>query len=247
MNAPFHINIFGHGQPLVLLHGWGWDSTIWKPLIPKLSSSFQLFLVDLPGFGKSHPLINSYTCEAIVLELFQRVPVQSTWLGWSLGGMIAWWAATHYPERVNRLITVCSSPKFTSTANWPGVSPCTLEKFKESLLNNTEKTLQEFLELQLRGSSSPPALDIEKIQFTQEGLYGGLHLLETLDLRASLSKVKIPSLHIFGSNDTLVPKSVVKLIEPEIKNGKCEIIQRAGHIPFLTHMDLFCELIQFFF
>ena len=116
---------------------------------------FQLFLIDLPGFGKSPLLTDDYTFENIISLIFKHVPEKAAWLGWSLGGMIAWWAAIHYPEKVTRLITIASTPKFMSDSNWPGVSEVTLEKFSAALTTNYEKTLQDFLALQLRGSHDP--------------------------------------------------------------------------------------------
>jgi len=88
MTDILHIVTRGSGQPLVLLHGWGWDSSIWHPLIPQLEQHFTLHLIDLPGFGHSPPLTSSYAIEEVVAALFKVVPDNATWLGWSLGGMI---------------------------------------------------------------------------------------------------------------------------------------------------------------
>src|SRR6185312_10202812 len=84
--------------------------------------------------------------------LLQAAPPESAWLGWSLGGMIAWHIALHHPKRVTQLITVAASPKFVSTENWPGVALPTLKKFSRLLQEDYQKTLREFLELQLRGA-----------------------------------------------------------------------------------------------
>lgn len=44
---------FGHGEPLVLAHGWPWSSYSWHRVIPKLASQFQVFWYDMPGYGQS--------------------------------------------------------------------------------------------------------------------------------------------------------------------------------------------------
>lgn len=46
-----HLDKYGQGMPLVLFHGWGFDSQIWQPIIPYLKPKYQIILVDLPGFG----------------------------------------------------------------------------------------------------------------------------------------------------------------------------------------------------
>jgi len=248
MTQELHVVVLGKGPPLVLLHGWGWHSGIWQPLIPQLIDSYQLFLVDLPGFGKSHLLTESYQFADLAKRIFQQVPLTATWLGWSLGGMLAWWIAIHYPEKVTRLITVASSPKFVSDDSWPGIPLATLQRFSQAILANYEKTLEDFLELQLRGSKNAALLLTElksQISFCHtDALIGGLKLLRETDLRQDLKKIKCPSLHIFGANDTLVPIAVIPYLQKYLSaHSRCEIIKRAGHIPFLSQPDEFLKLL----
>jgi pimeloyl-[acyl-carrier protein] methyl ester esterase len=249
MTTKLHIATIGYGEPLVLLHGWGWHSGIWAPLLPQLTQHFQLFLIDLPGCGKS-PLLSDYSIDEIIKNIFFSVPEHATWMGWSLGGMLAWWAAIHFPHKISRLITIASSPKFVSSENWPGVSRETLEKFQHSLTENYHQTLQDFLDLQLRGSPRNSELLTElnkQLLISQQtplaAVLGGLHLLHTLDLRNSLNKLQCSSLHLFGSHDTLVPKEITQRIQPLLPQGKCEVIQRAGHLLFLTHTEEFLQKI----
>lgn len=247
MSNLLHLTVVGKGIPLVLLHGWGWHSGIWSPLVPHLSDKFQLFMPDLPGFGKSPDLTKQYTYDEIALSLFERVPEKAIWLGWSLGGMIAWWVAIHYPEKVTQLVTIAASPKFIHDDSWPGVSQQTLNRFSHQLVNHYEKTWNDFLALQLRGSAKNQALMTElKTPFSpiiMSALMGGLKLLSETDLRSDLSRMNIPSLHIFGGMDTLVPANVIARLQPLLSHGHCALIKRAGHIPFLSHQDDFLQLL----
>jgi pimeloyl-[acyl-carrier protein] methyl ester esterase len=246
MTNLLHLNVIGKGQPLVLLHGWGWHSGIWSSLIPHLADKFQLFIPDLPGFGKSPALTEHYTFAALAKRLFTAVPSEAIWLGWSLGGMLAWWIAVHHPEKINRLITVSASPKFISDEQWPGTSSVALKKFSTDLIDRYQETLYDFLELQLRGNHKNEIVFSElKKQLSPmhaTALMGGLHLLNESDLRCKLSTIKIPSLHIFGNLDTLVPAKVIPHLQSLLSYGQCEIIKRAGHIPFLSHPDKFLKL-----
>lgn len=246
MSNLLYLNVVGKGQPLVLLHGWGWHSGIWNSLIPHLADKFQLFIPDLPGFGKSNDFTNHYHYEEIATTLFKVVPENAIWLGWSLGGMIAWWIAVNYPHKVSQLITVASSPKFIQDELWPGTPHTVLNQFSHQLTHQYEKTLDDFLLLQLRGSSNNHALISElKTQVApiqHSALMGGLKLLSETDLRADLSKIDIPSLHIFGGMDALVPASVISSLQPMV-SGHCALIKRAGHIPFLSHPEEFLEVL----
>lgn len=249
---PLDIKIIGQGAPLILLHGWGWNSRIWEPLLPKLIPYYQLFLIDLPGCGKSPDLTNYYF-ENILTELSKITPAHATWLGWSLGGLLATGMAIHFPERVTKLITITSSPRFVQDTNWPGLKITHLQKFSELLRYDTKKTLQDFLALQLRGSPKQDelisALQIQLFcqnQTSLSALLGGLKLLCETDLRSDLKKIACPSLHIFGQLDTIVPNNIINILSPLMPKGRFEIIKRAGHIPFLSQQDIFLDLLNQF-
>jgi pimeloyl-[acyl-carrier protein] methyl ester esterase len=249
MTTTLHVKTLGKGEPLVLLHGWGWHSGIWQPLVPVLSEHYQLFLLDLPGAGLS-PLTSEYSFENIAQQIFEIVPAQANWLGWSLGGLLAWWVALRYPQKILKLITVAASPCFSQKENWPGLSAATLEKFANSLTQNYEQTMLDFLILQLRGNAKNQNLHTELRQqiFSVkkpplDALLGGLRLLATTDLRAELARLQCPSLHIFGSLDRIVPVEVVPQIQELLPHGQCQIIPHSGHIPFLSQPELFIELI----
>lgn len=231
-----NVEISGKGEPLVLLHGWGWSNAIWKPLIPLLSSQYTLYAVDLPGFGKSTRMPSEYSLSVISEWILNQVPHQSSWLGWSLGGLIAWWITIHFPERVNRLITVASSPCFLQKPDWPGMQPLVLEKFSQALNEHQEKTLHHFLHLQLRGSPASIVAELEsKLAASHpDALKAGLMLLRETDLRDQLSQLACPSTHIFGEIDTIVPVSVANSLQKLIPHSDCHVIRRAGHVPFLS-------------
>ncbi len=251
-NPKLYIEIIGQGPPIILLHGWGWNSQIWEPLVPKLQQKYQLFLVDFPGFGKSPLLTDNYSFDNIIPLLLHSTPPEATWLGWSMGGLFALWVAIYYPSRVTNLITISSSPRFTSAPNWPGIPLSTLEKFSQLLISEHEKTLLDFLELQLRGSPNQTELitELKTIALnpkpSQPALIGGLELLRTTDLRENARKLHCPSLHIFGQYDTIVPANLVKIFPEIIPHGQLEVIPRTGHMAFLTHPEKFlCLLNQF--
>jgi len=227
-------------QILVLLHGWGWHAGIWQPLVPELSKYYQLVMPNIAWQ-------NSFSATADTL--LPQLPQKAIYVGWSLGGMLAWWLASHYPERISALMTLASSPKFVKTTDWPGMPLATLQKFSQALENNYEKTLEDFLELQLRGTHIA-STDLKKILFQHKipltELHNGLTLLRENDLRNDLKKINCNSLHWFGRLDTIVPVSVTESLQPLLAHGQCEIIPRTGHIPFLSHQDYFVEQLKSF-
>ena len=241
MSNLLHLTIVGKGQPLVLLHGWGFHSGIWQTLVPHLVDQFELFMPDLPGFGKSPLFSKEYCFENIAAALFDQVPSHAIWLGWSLGGLVAWWVAIHYPEKMLKLVTVASSPKFVCEPYWPGVSMALLEKFSDDLKKNYHQALQDFLVLQLRGQAK---IQEQFLSPHKIALEGGLNLLRTTDFRMALTDLTMPSLHIFGKLDTIVPVGVVDHLQNLLSSqGQCQLIQRAGHMPFISQQEEFLECI----
>lgn len=75
-----HLIKHGRGTPLVLFHGWGFDSQIWSHLIHLLEQSYQLYLVDLPGFG----LTPTQDWHAFKVNLLAQLPSIFVVAGWSM-------------------------------------------------------------------------------------------------------------------------------------------------------------------
>src|SRR4051794_16928831 len=48
----------GAGDPLLLVHGLGSRWQVWEPLFDRLATRYELWSIDLPGFGASEPLSN---------------------------------------------------------------------------------------------------------------------------------------------------------------------------------------------
>jgi pimeloyl-ACP methyl ester carboxylesterase len=59
-----HFERVGTGPPLLMVHGLGANLRTWEPVLPALRCSRELFLVDLPGHGRSPPLSGRHTVEA---------------------------------------------------------------------------------------------------------------------------------------------------------------------------------------
>ena len=97
-----------HGSPLVLLHGLGRRWQVFLPVIPALSLRWHIFAPDLRGHGKSSRVSRGYHgpeySEDIASFLRERVAAPAVLFGHSLGGMLAMWVASHYPELVRALI-----------------------------------------------------------------------------------------------------------------------------------------------
>ncbi|HEX6962695.1 MAG TPA: alpha/beta hydrolase [Lacipirellula sp.] len=103
----------GSGPPIVLLHGFPLDHTMWDQQIEALSSKFRVIAPDLRGFGKSMIADEDFDLGVSmdryaedVVELLDWLQVQEPVMvaGFSMGGYVAWQMVLRRPERVRAII-----------------------------------------------------------------------------------------------------------------------------------------------
>lgn len=112
----FHVDRYGVGPPVVLLHGFTGSRTTWKPLVRALDGEFTTLSVDLVGHGStgSPEAVDRYRMRRAVDDLAELVRAigfeRATWLGYSLGGRVALQVAAYRPEVVSALVLEGATP-----------------------------------------------------------------------------------------------------------------------------------------
>ena len=102
----------GKGTPLVLLHGYPLDRTIWNDLAPMLMDEFDLIIPDMRGFGESDVMeadrsIIAYASD--VAGLLERLRIRTAHVvGHSMGGYVALAFAREYPRQTAGIGLVAS-------------------------------------------------------------------------------------------------------------------------------------------
>jgi pimeloyl-[acyl-carrier protein] methyl ester esterase len=231
----------GSGPDLVLVHGWGLNGGIWDTLAPLLEPDFRVTRVDLPGHGRS-AWQGDEGLDGLARAVLECVPERATWLGWSLGGLVAARAALAAPARIERLLLVAATPSFVSRPGWmAAMDPALIESFSRDLQRDYRRTLQRFLALQVRGSAAAETvlreLRARLLQHGQpapEALMAGLEILRETDLRARFADIACPVLLLMGARDTLVPAAGAQSAAALLPDARIELIDGAGHAPFLA-------------
>ncbi|MDO9052347.1 MAG: pimeloyl-ACP methyl ester esterase BioH [Gallionella sp.] len=262
-----HVETSGEGAPLLLIHGWGMHGGMWGGVTEQLAQHFQVLAVDLPGHGHSagsgkwpvvsaephthHSPLTTRYLDSIVDQLAEQFsdigPL--TVCGWSLGGQVALRWALRYPQQVNRLVLVSSTPCFVQQTDWPcAMAADTLAAFSASLQQDYLPTLRRFLALQVRGSEQERELLVTlRHSLLSRGepdlaaLQSGLEILRDCDLRVVLPEVVQPALVIAGERDTLTPLPASHYLAAQMPNARLATIRGAAHAPFLSHPDIFVK------
>jgi pimeloyl-[acyl-carrier protein] methyl ester esterase len=239
---------------MVLLHGWGFHSGVWqKDFTRHLETQCHLHYLDLPGFGKSPAPKAKLSLDHIVNYVLDNSPEKATYLGWSLGGLVSMKIAIDYPERIEQLITIASTPKFTATNDWPGMSSETLEKFSVSLEQDYTSTINQFITLQFQGSNTHHAniRALKQLVHNTEkpnkhALKDSLHILKETDLRDQLRRIQCPQLNLLGRCDRLVPVTMTEKLNTLSPNADIRIIPKTSHAPFISQAKTCADLINAF-
>ncbi|WP_286264274.1 pimeloyl-ACP methyl ester esterase BioH [Thalassotalea atypica] len=240
-------SIYGQGQPIVFLHGWGLNSGVWQPVIDKIKHKYEIITVDLPGFGINHEYVSQpFDLKTIGEQIVSAVDKPAIYLGWSLGGLFATEIALHHQTQCQGLITVASSPCFKQQEHWPGIKPEYLTVFYQQLSKDIEQTLKNFLKIQAMGSPHIRQ-DLKELQRlvmaypipVRSALKSGLDLLDTVDIRTSLADITQPFLRIYGKLDSLVPIETAALVNELAPESDWVAFDKASHAPFISHQSAF--------
>jgi pimeloyl-[acyl-carrier protein] methyl ester esterase len=253
-----HVEKYGSGAPLLLIHGWGMHGGMWGSVVEKLAEEFCVYVVDLPGHGQSEKgkerKEKGGALDVIVSALTERFSMPLTVCGWSLGGQIALRWAVREPLKVQRLILISSTPCFVKRDDWQcAMAAETLAGFADALTENYAQTLRRFIALQVRGSDGERELlvSLRAALFSRgepslNALQAGLEILRDCDCRGSLPTITQPSLVIAGERDTLTPPQASQYMAAQLLNAKLAMIKGAAHAPFLSHPEIFVEQIKSF-
>lgn len=228
--------IEGTGQPVILLHGWGAEGNTFRQVIEKLSDSYQVYVLDLPGFGLSEIPPDAWDATdyaEMLYEFCDKLNIgKAHLLGHSYGGRISIVIAAEQPDMVDKLILVDSA----------GIIPKrTLKYYIKICVAKTGRLMRNCCSFGNRFADSI----INRVASTDYQNAGPMRqtLVKSVNqnLRPLLQKIQAPTLLIWGENDTDTPISFGKIMEDEIPEAQLIILKDAGHYSFLDQRDLFCQ------
>lgn len=198
-----HYKCLGKGPPVILIHGGGNDWREWKKNLIFIAQSYQVYALDLPGFGLSHTpgMAVTPSWSIVFLKCFlDNLGIKSAHLvGHSMGAMIAIAFAAKYPELVNKLVLVNSS----------GLGEISR---KGRLLLSIFRTTDQW-----QGKKRGPKYLIKPMQKWR--------------VQDELPKIKSPTLIIWGQKDFYLPVSHSRLAQKLIPNSRLHIFPQCGHAP----------------
>jgi 3-oxoadipate enol-lactonase len=224
----------GCGTPLVLIHGYPLDHSIWNPVAAILEPVFDLILPDLRGFGQSGGGHSRYQLGDLANDLaalLDHLEIKETAIaGHSMGGYVALAFASQYPQRVTSLGLVASQ----ANADPPEKKTDRLQLAERvetngvgEVANSMPALLTADLELQLH---------LKQIILRQkpQGVASALRAMASRpDSTDTLTGFDRPVVIIHGQEDRLIPVDRARDGRKLVKTGSLVEIEAAGHMPMM--------------
>ena len=222
-----HYSVIGTGSPLVLVHGFGVSGHVWQRILPYLAQHYQVFVVDLPGYGRSTYDRGTHTS----WRLREMAPLLAAWLrhlrlssvhlmGHSMGGTIAIHLAAHAPELVKSLTLIdAAGMPFRST--FPALAARSARSF-----------------VQLGNGRYPLALIRDVLRPRLRTFWQSAAQIADCDFRDEIATLTLPILIVWGERDVLVPISLGYELHDALPHAVFISLPTSGHRPMLAQPAL---------
>jgi pimeloyl-ACP methyl ester carboxylesterase len=240
-----HYEVFGHGRPVVFLHGWLGSWRYWFPTMERVAVHFRTYSFDFWGFGESrrkntNESIQNYSDQ--VIRFLDELGIDRVLLvGHSMGGMVALKTAINHPKRISRVAAV-GAPIVGDSLSW--------------LLKLTDRPiladgfarvpwLRRFMFSQFLGKTNDPHVNEildDSVKSSSSTLRNAVGSMWRTDLRPELPRLTVPSLIVHGGRDEIVHPNQADLFD-NIPSAEVVVMPESRHFPFLDEADLFNDML----
>ena len=252
LSRSVHYDVIGNGTPVVLVHGFGEDRSVWRRQVEFLSGDFKLIVPDLPGSGASElvPDMSIEGMAAVINEIMEAEAVNSCpVIGHSMGGYITLALADKYPGRLDA-IGLFHSSAFADSEEKKATR-------RKGMAFIKEHSAQEFLKTMIPTLFAPANRE-EKQDLIGEQL-SGIHnfsadtlvsyyqaMIDRPERTGILSKATVPVLFMMGKEDAAVPveDSLKQCHLPEI--SYIHMLYNSGHMGMLEETERSNTLLKSF-
>jgi pimeloyl-ACP methyl ester carboxylesterase len=242
--------IEGAGQPILLVHGFPLDHSMWSGQLAGLSNRFRLIAVDLPGVGQS-PLDSADSKPVLTMEQMAddlaraldelKISEPVVFCGLSMGGYVAWQFWKRHRQRLARLI-LCDT---RAAADSPEAAQ-NRRQLADRILAEGSQVAAEVMLPKLFGEATKrdaPQL-VESVKSvalatpakTLAAALLGMAVRE--DMTATLPTVDAPALVICGEDDVISPPAEMRSIAEAMPRAVFELIPAAGHLAPLERPEI---------
>ena len=239
-----HYTDCGEGHPILLLHGWGCNTTTFNAIRPFLEARFRVLTVDFAGFGQSdepHQVwgVEEYTRSIEALAQHEGVE-NPILIGHSFGGRVSIVYASR--QKVQKVMLVDAA----------GVKPKRSLTYYRKVY--TFKLIKKLLPLFIGKMRAEKIIEQRRAKAGSSDYSQASPMMRAIlskvvneDLKHLMPSIKAPTLLFWGNLDTATPLSDAKTMEKLIPDAGLVVAHGTGHFSFLENPGLFTAVIKNFF
>lgn len=234
---------FGHGEPLIILHGMFGMLDNWQRFAKEISNDFSVFIVDQRNHGRS-PHFDAFNYEVMAEDLFEfmhdHFMFEAFILGHSMGGKTAMQMALMEPDMVPKLIVVDIAPKPYGPHHHAVLKALTSIPIKKV---KSREEVKEILREHIADIGVRQFL-LKNLSRVKTGGYRWkmnldailMHYDKILDFNPMEDPFENPTLFVRGGKSDYIVEGDEPLIMQQFSNARIETIDHAGH---WVHVDAY--------
>jgi 3-oxoadipate enol-lactonase len=224
-----HAVVTGSGPAVVMSNSLGTDHRMWDAQIAELERHFTVVRYDTRGHGASPVPDGPYTIDDLAddaVALLDRLGIERAHIvGLSLGGMTAMRLAARNPERVGRMVLLCTAAQLPPAQAWTDRAATVRARGSQAV---AAVVATRWFSPGYTGDRS--TWEAMVTATPAEGYAGCCEAIAQLDLREQLSTITAPTLAIAGADDPATPPDKLAEIADAIPGAKLLVVADAAHL-----------------
>jgi pimeloyl-ACP methyl ester carboxylesterase len=249
-----YVQDVGAGPPVVLIAGFGLCHEVWDDQVRLLGADHRVVCIDLRGTGRSDkPLADDVTYSIERLAQDVQVVLEDmdlrdvTLVGWSFGGQVGFQLAASAPERLARLVLVCSHGVRASRSDeFPFGAPADVLE-KALVRGEIEARLQSRRSTIRSGFHGEPDADLVdwlircQLQMPSWAAVACYRAYLRTDLVERIADVTLPVVQIIGADDPVTRSDGARWLQERLADGRLVELADCGHYPLFEAREQFGE------
>ena len=236
----------GSGTPVVLLHGFPFNRTMWDEQFEALRGRHRIIAPDLRGHGESGVAPGPATMEEMakdVAALMEKVNVsRAAVCGLSMGGYVALALYRMFPLRARALVLADTRPSADTEEARENREAQAAKALKEGMAGIADAMLPKLLAPKTVAKNPSVVAQVREmiVKTNPEGAAAALRgMAQRRDQTSFLSRIVCPTLIIVGREDMITQLPESEVMHREIGGSRLVIIEDAGHVSNLEQPENF--------
>lgn len=228
--------------PILLAGSLGTTLRMWDPQVAALrAQGRRVVAYDQRGHGASPVPTGPYTLADLggdALTLMDRLGIErASFVGVSIGGMVGQWLAVHAPERIDRLVLLCTSSYLPPASAWEERIATVRDAGTVEAIADTVVARWVTPAFAAAEPAAFGALRAMLAACPVEGYASCCAAIAGMDLRAEVGSVRAPTLVVGGAQDAAIPNEHQERLAAAIGGARLEIVDPGAHVVSVERAD----------